>query len=890
MNPRTVSRALLRRAASLLVTAVLVASILLPSAYTALAYGPPGAQAVSEGWSDPVNLSRSGGAREPVLVADSSGTYHILWEDNFEGQYHLAGDGLQWDEISQTQYPFAGARPVLLTGLNGWIHAFWINQAGRLLYSRALATSLDQQGAWSGSLLIMEGVVDFEAEVDALGRIHLAVLKAGEQGGYPAGIYYIGSTPNGLSWEQPSGLFESPYLRNLGAGQANIDLASAGGEEAVLYIGWDLPARKQIYLAGSQDGGRTWGPPEVIHGPDADDPGAQPSHIAVNLAGEQDVLLTWHNGIQGACQMRTQFSPDGGQTWSDALALSADLPGCAEQSEILHLEGGDLLLLTRVNAQSYLLRWDGEVWSDPEAQPLLSSFEDPETFSHVAFLWTRAVLTTTGEILVVGYDGSGAGDVWITTRPVEQNASPAAAGWSMPELVTGGEHSLSSPLILADPANRFHFLWIEQQARASTGPRQTIAYSVSEGERISSPAEPFAGLEGSLDQLAAVLAEDGRILLAMRKAESGEVLFSQAPLERAFSDKEWTQPVVVSLPGNSAAWPALLVAPSGQIYLAYTLPVNEGRGVYVARSEDGGRTWSIPEQVIDGAGWEVVGPAKLSSTTDGALHLLVEKRGLFTGETAMELSYTRIPAGNTGPVRLEAVSERPVSWSGMVSPDGVQLFRVWEEQTGQTSVRFQYSPDRGTTWSAAAAAGIPGLVPGSVSLAVDPAGQLHLLGIGSGGSGKPVLLRLVWTGERWNLQEPALLESEGQFLDLSASATLNGDFGVVLRSTASQDQSLHQEQLTFIQTAIELPGAVPGLPVFTPTPAPQEASAAALPEPSPTPDFTPTPDLAALAGIQPGAAGGDNKWAGLAVGAGFSILFLAALFVFQAWKMSSKRL
>lgn len=870
---------------------LLLGALLLPFALALHPLGTAGAQSSDEGWQNPINLSQSGAASNPMMVADSDGVIHLLWEDEFAGQYHIRGDGQQWSEPAPTQFPFAGRQPVLLSGLNGWIHAIWINDTGRLLYSRALASGLHQGGSWDRSLMIMDDVLDFDAGVDEQGDLHIAMLKGSSQGSYPAGVYFIRSTPNGLSWGQIQSIFESPYLRNLTVDQANIDLAV---ENSQLFITWDVPSRKQIYLASSQDEGENWGEPAVIDGPDEVNPGAQPSRIEVYSTGGPQVLLTWHSQSQGPCQMITRWSPDGGQTWSKSTALSHDLQGCSDTSELLPSGDEQALLLTRVNGQSYLLHWDGEAWSIPEIQRTLAGFEDTETFSNVGFVWTRALLSPSGQILVIGYDGSGNGDVWITARSiVEEFSSEAVSGWNIPSEVTSGTGNLSFSLLAADSADRFHFLWVEDQALSGSNSRPTIGYSVWEGDRFSTPSEPFDSASGSLDQPSATVTTGDLLLLALRKAETGEVLFSQAPVDRAYSADEWTQFQVLSPRDVAGAWPVVLSAPSGDIYLAYTIPVNEGRGVYLTRSADRGRSWSEPVQVFDGAAWEVVGPAKLAYT-GGALHLLVEERSLFGGDNAPQLGYARITTDGEVQAGQEFDSGQPVRWDALISPDGQTVYRIWEEANGQHSIHYQYSMDEGHQWSTVGTVGVPGFVEGTIAVVADSAGQLHLLGVSQADSGKPVLQHLQWNGERWGLQEPAYLDGSKQYLDLSVSVSPDGNLGVVLLTKTTQSESVSQHQLSFLSREIQLPERLSALPTFTPAPIAGLQGDASQPETIQTLEVTPTPDLAALelAGVPQGGGGaaGENKWAGLVAGAGLSVVFLVVLFVFQAWRMNSRRL
>ena len=115
----------------------------------------------------------------------------------------------------------------------------------------------------------------------------------------PAGIYYTRSKNSGRSWAVPVLLYESPYLRTLGEGEANLSVATAGTEDALrVYIAWDNRPRKQVLLAQSADGGESWEQPAPVAGPAPDSGLAGPFNIHVG-ANQNSVVLVWQSGQPG---------------------------------------------------------------------------------------------------------------------------------------------------------------------------------------------------------------------------------------------------------------------------------------------------------------------------------------------------------------------------------------------------------------------------------------------------------------------------------------------------------------------------------------------------------------------------------------------------------------
>ena len=130
---------------------VAVLSLLVISGFTALAQ--------SEGervWSEPLNISGSGGASEPSLSQDSSGAYHLFWRDEFAGIVYSFGDGQTWSEPVTPRFPFSeppfGAlgddafegffTPNVFVDSQDRVHGLWVNEDDELFYSRSGITGV----------------------------------------------------------------------------------------------------------------------------------------------------------------------------------------------------------------------------------------------------------------------------------------------------------------------------------------------------------------------------------------------------------------------------------------------------------------------------------------------------------------------------------------------------------------------------------------------------------------------------------------------------------------------------------------------------------------------------------------------------------------------------
>ncbi len=190
------------------------------------------AQSDSAQWGPQVNLSRSGATSEPQIVVDSSGRYHVLWLDAFDGLRYTSGDGENWSQPTSPELPFATRRifvdlpetsdfptfnPVLIAGAEGNIHAFWVNNvsnpAGDLYYSRVPNDQFANYDAWSPAEVLEAGAIAPAASIDDSGRIHVTYIRPTDDGSRPAGVYYRRAFSGQGSWSGPTTIYASAYLR-----------------------------------------------------------------------------------------------------------------------------------------------------------------------------------------------------------------------------------------------------------------------------------------------------------------------------------------------------------------------------------------------------------------------------------------------------------------------------------------------------------------------------------------------------------------------------------------------------------------------------------------------------------------------------------------------------
>jgi len=805
-------------------------------------------------WSNPANLSQSGSAGAPSMVADSSRRYHVLWEDEFTGIMYATGNGTTWDEsISLADLPFGESFPLMTPGQDS-MHAFWVapNEGAEgvtLWYSAAPITQLTRASAWTTPVAVTSGAQKIAALEDDLGRVQLLSIRADES---VSGVYHQYVFPGG-TWTEPQELYSSPYLRLAGE-ESNLQLVSGPGE--TLFAAWDNPAREEVLLTRSENGGAGWEDVRVVDRRLEGDSltSAGPSMLRVATLGNE-VHLTWQAGHAAAvCTQYHQLSRDIGDNWEAVQPAFAAGGDCAADVQLFVAASAPMMLL-RSEAGASLTVWNGTAWSEPTAQPELSGFTEPEILRTVNYNCGQA-LASVGDVLVTANCGESNGrDVYAQSRNLEafvsEESAPAPV-WSEPANLVDDEGMLFTPQLVVDPASGLHAFWTSEPASNVGSPDESlfdgVTYSYWNGEGWSNPAEILSG-ERISGSPAFAMGEDGR-LKAVWSSGNGQIWFSQVDAGRAAVNGEWSEPMALPIPRQAGNYPDLAVGRDGVVYVVYAVPRNEERGIYLTRSADGGSTWSSPQQIFDGiaAGWEEVGAPTPATTDENSLHVLWRRSDApDTGDDARSDSAGRLYYARSGD-RGDSWSEPELVGAGILQGTGTVLHqemagvgaqvvhRIWQVWDGERLILWHaYSVDNGGSWSRAERVGGLGDVGGAAALTVDGAGQTHLLQVTAGVAGPQQEMRhWQWEAAGWRQMEGLLLGSLSvPAVDgLAAAVDANSRLGVLMAAEGGGDG----QQLNFVERDLPAPGVLPTpLPTLTPTPA-----AAGTPEPTPLPEPTAT--------------------------------------------------
>ena len=895
----------------------------------------PSESKVEAGPPRPVNLSRSGAASSPAIVAGADGTLRVFWWDQFDGL--MVADGVIFassvlsgtKEISTTLEIWSDPAPApiflvetvqnrtsesgtleeefVFTPIDtmprieadeaGRAHAFWLGKADGetgarpLMHSRLEADSI----SWSWAGVAAESAVSFDVAADSSGALHLAYLRAQHTPDAPAGLYYRRSDDGGLTWSPATALHQSRYFRPLSSETARLRLAA--GDAGRVYVSWDDPRLERASFAHSADGGATW---ETL-GP-VGDPDGQPQRGRVVAVPGGEVLLLWEDARVGSGCSLLQASVNELPAGADGTGqrVLEGLTACPDNERFLPAGEGLVLMVAGSESDALTLAaWDGSQWSEPRR--LSFSFKDTELGEQVYLSDLQAALvqlSPNGEgladqaLIAVGTDGKG--DVWVTTSQMGALKMVFAPPppWSAAVNFSESQALPGLPAMAADAEGRVHLLWSE--APAADEPGTALFYARWNGTQWTRPAKVLQSPEGGAEKPALAVVGD-RLHAVWSGGQNGEIFYSRAFLRDAYAAGGWSelQPLPAPAPsaprrardgagsgaGNS---PDIAADAGGALHVVYALPLNEGRGIYHTRSDDGGENWSPAHQVFDAAavGWAMADYPRLAIDRQGVLHVVWVRAALPGRGLPQGIYYARSSDGGQTWSEPVEVAEGAYAWPQVAASGPGQVHLLWNEAAGGRAWWHKWSTNDGEALRQGSGQGWTrpeqvrgfGEVPGPVGLASDGDGTLHLIGLGHDDAGEPALLYMTWDGENWGEREMfrLALDEGGESGAVAALLPALGRLDVAFRGEAKGEGETRQVGLWHTGRAVPTVVVTPA-PTFTPHP-----TATPLPTPTPTVTPQPTPDFGSV--LPPTASGSMDIPLPLLLGGGLAAVIVAGAF------------
>lgn len=865
-------------------------------------------------WSDPINISASGAASAPSLAQDSSGTYHLFWLDTFAGASYASGDGNTWTEPVSPRFPFSEppfgttasetfegffAPSVYVDGQDR-VQALWLNDDDELFYSRAAVADITAEAAgWTGPRLMARNVLQYQIVGGANGRLHMFFLTTANTATTQAGLVYRYSDDGGEVWSEPINVYASDYYRTIDVTEANFHAAKGEGDN--LFVVWDNRDLDTVFVTRSTDNGVSWEAPRSVDQRIDGDPldAVGPSLINLLVSGS-NVNLTWRAGHEvEQCAQYVQQSNDNGTTWQAVQQVHEGTTSCPTDGRFIQATNGLLLLAFTRDNEVFMQAQDGTEWSRITAQTPLARFTDPVTFRVVQFGCYQMAVTADNRLLVIGCGDGNDDDIWQISRPlgsIENWSSrfvPTSV-WSQPVAVATSSVQILQPNVVTAADGRLHVFWSQSENPAANGrivnpqeiPGHEILYSRFEAGVWAAPRPVLSSPNGTQADFPSVAADDqGSLFVAWAGNQPNGIYFSRSAADRASSVTEWTVPQFLPVPRESATWPSVVSNGDNNIYVAYTIPLNAGRGIYLTRSEDDGDSWSDAIAVFDGeaANWEVVGPAQLARSGDGTLHLLWTRWSQLPEMQAVALAYSRSEDDGQTWSTPEVVTQEPILGSSILAVEERFVHRIWTGLLdGRPVVWHQFSDDGGITWGERGRVVDPALIPGPTTLIADGTNTPLILQLAQNNADQLLLQEWVWTTDRWVASEQRVMDETAVDADtISAVAGPDGQIAVLFGSLFANGTTVRDQLIYTSRQGVLTDAAVTQTPLPTLTPTP-EVLPTETPMPQPSPTATAT--LAPVQNLSPL----NSNIGGIIVGVLVALLLVGAISVI-GWRIVRSR-
>jgi hypothetical protein len=325
------------------------------------------AQAPSSGWTTPEDISApisAGNDLFGMLICDPNQNLHILWgkSDSYGSEIYYRTDaaGALSVPIDVLALPDSLAVRLGAAITPDWtLHVIWQNGyiRGDVYYSKVPLAEAGNPHAWDAPRLILSQVDSAGILPDNSGSLHL-IYGVSDAAGLTNSIYHMRSDDGGLSWSQPTLIYEMSSVPSTIGASAAFDAAGR------MHVG--ITIRSQEYGVYSElgyirslDGGQTWQPYQVIARQSEATPNV--SVIAVWVFGADEIHITYHDP-----RRMHMWSNDGGATWSNPIQIIELGAGFGGANGLAKDSAGVLRAVTGVANGVYVSTFADSQWGAPE--------------------------------------------------------------------------------------------------------------------------------------------------------------------------------------------------------------------------------------------------------------------------------------------------------------------------------------------------------------------------------------------------------------------------------------------------------------------------------------------------------------------------------------------
>ncbi|MFK7803647.1 MAG: sialidase family protein [Anaerolineae bacterium] len=710
-----------------------------------------------DGWVQPTNLSQSGSSNSPILVKDASGDLYAFWKNAIDGYVLSTNRNGQWSDPQTVEPPFGTKAyeslvtensptplydPILIGDQDQGLHAFWVNGDDELSHSRIITGDLAALSNWKIPQQIDSGIVTVAAVSDESNGLHVAYLSLGNGGSILPGIYHRVSNDQGQTWSDSQAVYNSSFFRQATAVSSQLDFVLL--ENGALFLTWNDSFVEQVFTAEFSEG--SWSAPQIIDsrmaGDTADSKG--PGNIK-GATSEDGFHLFWTAGHDGTnCSLYTRISTNSGSEWSFPQKLTEDTANCPDYFEVLRNDNL-FLLFTKTFGKAELRVWRDNGWSAPFAQPELVEFTDPVNFRTTAATCPYQLEFQDSELVAIGCGTNIVEDIWVTSRPISSLNFPAEAqtAWSDAGAVVGEDHLIFSPQIITDQNGELHAIWVQNSQGYSKNspiiqPGEAIFYSKGDGSQWPSANQILSSSGTVSNPTLGYSRQSGNLLVAWEDNVNQQIYFSRAAIDKAFNGSDWSEPIAIPAPFANPSSPVMSVSTEGIIYIAYIVPFNDDRGVYLISSRDNGSSWTEPVSVLEDkiGAFDILHDPNILVSFNGVIHLSFINR--LSGEDSIrnELYHMRTEFAEEGeelkwlnPILIQnRFLQNNTIFSHDLAIDKIgTVHLIWQEwNETQKNLWSLTSTDNGRTWNEGTQISGFGSLIGNFDISSDNQNLLHL--------------------------------------------------------------------------------------------------------------------------------------------------------------------
>ncbi len=815
----------------------------------------------AEGWGEPFQLAEAGVVVAqaqpapapleimPQIIAGQNGQLQAFWWHAFDGLTSAWFNGRAWLEpqrasafLSAAQQAWIPAPGATFLGDGASrVHAFWLEEAAEAGGRALRHSSLRMGGHTWGEPSTLATVAAWRTIAGNDGALYLFYEQPGV-GETPPGLYVQRLVPDQGAWSEPVLLRAFAPGTPLTEEGAHLALAADG---AKVYAAWDDPEAGELLWAQSDDAGRTWSTPASLGEAAL---GLRWPHMAP-LSGDA-LLLCYATQGETAGQLYQVELGSVGQEASAPVSVLPELLASLPTIPRLRLSVSDdqtLLLLAGLGSDTLTLAtWSRQRTLDPQedgwSAPQSFGFGPNGPMSGVPDAWSglQAVLAN-GRLTVLGVGEQG--DLWAISRMAQGEAwlQQDAPTWSRPEQFAEVRPNDDALALASDGQGRMHVLWSVSESDDAPGNALWYARYAEEGwTQPNAVIQPTEGL--AEDPSLAVVAD--RLHAVWSGGAGGRIEYASTFAADAQTASSWPEPVWLPLPTSEegelvTSRPQICADLAGRLHVVYAVPINQARGIYYTRSDDGGASWTPVRAAFDAtaAGWSMVDAPAVAVAQDGSLYVAWLRMGYLGASRPQALYLARSSDGGVTWSEPKLVAEGNLLPPRLLAIGSDEVHIIWQEASAGYGVWHSYTRDRGAAWSVPMRVRGFSQLNGRVDAATDGVDVVYLVAPQTNVEGRAQLFQAIWesAGEQWVIQEPHLLPraiptASDVWLALEP---LLGHLEVVLRSEAVDPEGQEpQPILVHLRRQVAPLEALPTPPpALVSQPAPQASS---TPEPAAT--------------------------------------------------------